>query len=279
MSYSGWGFKYKVFLTGSLKTMTKKLMSVVLACQLLCFPGSGAIAGQLQDFEKAATGKPDQEPNAGEKSSGRGDAFSDALFEALFTGLFEVIGEGVESTMARINPRPDGPYKDIEPRQTGAPDLPFFRFDVANQHINSGVSGWDGRAELGYGALGLQLRQTRYAEKNTEDNLDITYVQGLFRLSGSRYFETCVGLGEIILVGQERNSGTSLVYALNIYPIKELEVRISPAWSTINDHRVSDYDGSIGYVRDYYSVRIGYRRMRAAEDVLAGPYFGAAFYY
>ncbi len=260
-----------------------KFVSAVLIGLLLSFTTSSVIAGPLGEFEKAATEeKAHGKSSDGKQSSDRDDSddnLSGALLSLAITGFFAAVTEATEFTTARISPPVDGPYKDIEARPSGAPDLVFFRTDINYQHVSSDISGLDGRVEVGYGPYGLQVRQTHYKENETGDKLDITNIYALLRMSGSSAFEIDVGLGGCMLKGEESNSGSSLAYLINIYPYKHIGLRIAPTWNFINGHTVGDHEASIGYVNDYYSIRAGYRRMNVAGEVLDGPYLGLSFHY
>jgi hypothetical protein len=58
-----------------------------------------------------------------------------------------------------------------------------------------------------------------------------------------------------------------------------LNIRLVPTWSAINGNGIGDYDGSIAYVRKYFSLRLGYERIQTGDAVLKGPYAGVSLHY
>jgi hypothetical protein len=109
--------------------------------------------------------------------------------------------------------------------------------------------------------------------------MTVSYVHGLYRVSAGNVFEVDAGIGSITIKGEERNSGTSVTFPVNIYPHPNVNVRLVPTWSGINGNGIDDYDVSIAYVRKYFSLRLGYEWLEAGGDVLQGPYSGFSIFY
>jgi len=256
----------------------------------------GCFAGQLDDFEKAAV--QDQEKQTeqskdndkdkgdlkhghhdrdhADKSSSAEDGASSGLFSDLFTLLIVYPGA---VTMSRVRGSSDSAFAEIDKREKGAPDLPMIRADLNYQHVNSHVSGIDGRLLAGYGPIAVQYRQTHYAEDAPNDSMELIQIHGLYRVSFSKKFEFGMGFGGLILDGNGQTSGFSMTYPLSIYPADNFGFNVTPAWSWLNGNLVSDYDWSASYVRKFCSLRLGYRRSRAGSEKLAGPYFGVSYHY
>ena len=98
-------------------------------------------------------------------------------------------------------------------------------------------------------------------------------------MSASESFQINVGVGSILLNGQNHNSGLSFTAPIFIYPNQTYGFRLYPTWSFINGNEIDDYDGSIEFVHKYYSLRLGYRRSGTNEKVLGGPYVGFTVFY
>lgn len=257
--------------------MKNKILLIFFALIFVFSASESLIAGQLDDFEKSAT---KEVRRSSDRSKSYDNNDNDSFFGSIIGGLFTFIFQSAaEMSMARVWGSSDPRFKNIPLRDIGDPDLSMIRTDLNYQHIDSKVWGLDGRIEMGYGPFGLQYRQTHYAEKAPKDSMDLIQIHGLFRLSGSNMFETDIGLGGIILQGNEQNSGFSMTCPINLYPHKNIGFRLSPTWSWINDNLISDYDGSIAYINKFYSVRAGFRRNETNGSFLQGPYFGISFHY
>ncbi|MFT3866998.1 MAG: hypothetical protein QM715_00740 [Nibricoccus sp.] len=137
----------------------------------------------------------------------------------------------------------------------------------------------DGRLLAGFGPFAAQYRHTHYREDGASNPLNFIQMHGLFRMSWSEKAEFGLGFGRLILDGRSRNDGFSMTYPLSIFPTKHLGLNFTPTWSWINDHAITDCDGSVSYVNKYFSVRVGYRRIKARAEVLSGPYAGLTFHF
>lgn len=232
-------------------------------------------AGTLAGFEKVATQQSDP-PRA---SVSRETANDDDDYWPLV--VLDIVGDiisyGGRLSLDRV--RSDPGFSGISPREIGSPDLPFFRVDLGYQDLESGVEAFDGRLEAGYGPAGLQYRLTHLQQGHTHEQLGLSYIHGLYRISASDAFEFGIGLGQISLDGEARNSGASLTVPINIYPLREVGLRLVPTWSDMNGNSIRDYDGSVAYVKKYFSVRLGYREIQSHQEELRGPYAGVSFHY
>jgi hypothetical protein len=251
-------------------------------------------AGQLDDFEKAATKKKSASSEKKENTQVQkndddsflgdiiGDFFGEifsVLFYESFKGMFLSIQYGGQLSLSRTQGASDHEYKDIVLRENGSPDLPFLRTDFNYHRVHSGIDGFDGRVEVGYGPFGLQYRNTHFSENSPQDDMTISYIHGLYRVSGSSAFEFDTGLGAMTLEGEDRNSGPSITFPINIYPHPNLNIRLVPTWSDIHGNGVGDYDGSVAYVHKYFSLRFGFQRIQTHDEVLQGPYAGFSIHY
>jgi hypothetical protein len=242
---------------------------------MLCLMASGRVdAGPLGDFEKVATQQSDQQ--ARDRHDATNDDDDNWPFVVLDM-IGEVVSYGGRLSLARV--QGDSDFSQLTPREIGSPDLPFFRFDFGYQDLESGVEAFAGRVEAGYGPVGLQYHLTHLRQGSTHEHLDLSYIHGLYRVSPSDAFEFGIGLGQVLLEGEARNSGASVTLPINIYPLREFSIRLVPTWSDINGNSIRDYDGSVAYVQKYFSVRVGYREVRSHQELLRGPYAGVSFHY
>lgn len=254
---------------------SKKATPAALGVALFFLMGNvAAFAGPLADFEEVATQKNDAPP-ATVRTHAKDD--DDYWLVAVLDIVGDIVSYGGRLSLARVGA--DSGVGALLPRETGSADLPFFRFDLAYQDMESGVDALDGRLEAGYGPAALQYRLTRMRQARTQERLDLSYVHGLYRISGSDVFEIGIGLGQIALEGEARNSGPSLTLPLNVYPLPEIGIRLVPTWSDINSNSIRDYDASVAYVQRYFSVRLGYREIQSYQERLRGPYAGISFHY
>jgi len=145
--------------------------------------------------------------------------------------------------------------------------------------VQSDIDAWGGRIEVGYGPVGVQYQRTHFEHPSTQESLSISYLHGLYRVSGSSVFELDLGIGQIELEGEGTNTGLSMTLPISIYLHPNVGIRIAPIWSSINNNEIDDYDASISYVRRYFSFALGYRETRSHLEKLHGPYVGMSYYY
>lgn len=264
---------------------------------MICLNASSVVsAGQLDDFEKAATKrstsseKKEHERNDhvhhDDDHSSWGEFFGAFLGEIVavvfiesFKGMFSSARHEGQSGSSSVQGPSEPEHKDAEPRSEGSPRLPFIRTDLNYHRVHSGIEGLDGRVEVGYGPFGLQYRTTRFEEDSSEDDMTLSYVHGLYRFSVKSAFEFDIGLGAVTLEGEDRNSGPSVTFPININPHPNVNIRLVPTWSDIHDNGIGDYDGSIAYVYKSFSLRLGYERVQTHDEVLQGPYAGISLQY
>lgn len=175
---------------------------------------------------------------------------------------------------------------NMEPHRLGEPVLVFARFDGVYQTVETNVDARDYYAQIGYEAFGLDVRHTRYAETNPSDHLDVYRIHGLFRLGGASesgmlgqagqsFWEVDVGLGYVELDGNNRQGAFSITLPILVYPSKHWGFEFRPAWATINESTLQDYDLSTHFLLSYVGVKVGYRWLKSPNLDLSGPYIGA----
>lgn len=268
--------------------LTRKITTTVL---LLCVSHI-ALAGQLDNFESEATepsetndthyrNKSERQSHYTENDQHERRAHHDdwGITDMVVDMVVDMVSYGGKLSLARVDSQTDSEFDNTDKRSIGAPDLPFFRIDLGYQNTTTDIEAFDGRVEVGYGPIGLEYRKTLFQESSPKDTLSISYLHGLYRVSGSKNFEFNLGLGSIEIEGNNRNRGSSTTLPINIYPVSNLGIRLVPTWSWINGNPINDFDGSAAYIHQYFSFRLGYRRIESSNEVLRGPYAGIAFSY
>ena len=105
--------------------------SLLVFC--LSFPQS-SIAGQLDDFEAAATRERSQQSSQRTESSDDDD--DSICADLMFDFIGEVLSFGEELSLARINGSTEPGFRNTGRRVIGSPDLPFIRLDLGYQSLS-----------------------------------------------------------------------------------------------------------------------------------------------
>jgi hypothetical protein len=153
--------------------------------------------------------------------------------------------------------------------------IPFARFDLSYQDVESDVDAWDYRLEGGYGPVGLQCNLTHYSEETPEDDLDMLRFYGMYRMSFGTIVEVDLGLGALTIDGNGRDTRFSLTVPVRIYPTDWLGIEIRPAWAD----NVTDCDIALLLTAPYVSLKAGYRWVSSPTESLNGPYAGLAVHF
>jgi hypothetical protein len=251
---------------------------------------SSAYGGKLDEFEEDATKKRKHEEIAEEKGEREEDhshrygepdtadeheSLSETVAAACMWFFLYSTVYGGASSWKRIRPSSQIQMGGAPAaRSLGEALIPFARLGVSYQDVESDVTAWDFRAEAGYGPFGVQVRQTRYDETEPADNLTITQMHGLYRMSFGSRFEVDIGMGVFVLDGNETNSSFSLTTPLLFHPTEFFGVEFRPAWTSVNGSSIGDYDLSILAGWQYVSLRAGYRWLRSEDESLDGPHMG-----
>lgn len=255
--------------------LLKLLRSIILvpAC-LLCLCQSG-FSGELSDFEQDATRNEDNN-KTGDTGHGYHEhhGFWDSFFDALFDTV--IVGGG-EMSNYRVKGTPNQYAEFLKPRQPGEALIPFFKVDGEYQNVIGDIAAYSLRAEGGYGAWGIQVRNTHYREKNPADKLDYFQAYGLYRMSFGNHIEIDLGLGSSTLKGRERNSGVSFTIPILVHPNKHIGFELRPSWSDTHGGGVNDWDLAMDLDYGHTAARIGYRWVYSRHEELKGPYIGVSF--
>jgi hypothetical protein len=167
----------------------------------------------------------------------------------------------------------------------GTTGLPYVRFDYRWQYLDSQLDAHDYLLEAGYKILAFYGRSTDYEDRSNGETLNIDQYYGMLRYGGGDdfffpgTFQIAAGLGGYSIRGMQKQDGVAFTLPLSFNPYDFIGFEFRPAWASINDRNISDYDisMSLGYL--YLQGRIGYRWLWVQHDGhwLDGPYAGMTF--
>ncbi|MFC1763111.1 hypothetical protein ACFL6U_13645 [Planctomycetota bacterium] len=169
--------------------------------------------------------------------------------------------------------------------EPGDPTLPYVRFDGAYQGLEPQVHAYDYYAQIGYQAIGLDMRHTHYREERPRARLDVNRMHVLFRMGTSwsaqdsqrrpqGFYEIDLGIGMAQLQGTSKNSGISFTLPVMLYPTPYWGFEFRPAWADINRSWLRDFDISMHILLKFVGLKVGYRWLKGPNSTLDGPYAG-----
>ena len=256
-----------------LRTFNMPLFALVV---LISFPADYAFAGELDKFEKDATKERPSQRHDRHHNDNDNNWWA-GLATNFLTALVEI---PMHTSWARATGDPTQLAElACEPRKPGDPLLPFIRFDASYLAIDPDVDAFDYRIQLGYGTFAFELNQTRYEEKDPPDQLDFYRLYGLLRFSYSDKIEVDLGVGSLILEGDERHSGLSTTTPIIIHPYDWLIVEFRPMWSNVNGSAIDEYELGFLFNYDFAAIKAGYRWTHSPHESLDGPFIGASIRY
>jgi hypothetical protein len=266
--------------------MVKQIFAVTIGVLLICMCHS-AQAGKLGDFERDSTEKRSNSRNddhyrghnhgygygygysgsrGRRRGSGSGDSSGSVLTSVIGTGLVNSMDLARRERL-EMNP-------SLALRELGEPIIPYFRLDAAQQDVDSNIEAKDFYGQVGYGALGADLRYTRFTEEQPRDTLDVMWIHLLSRFSYYKHVEFDIGAGMVQMKGNERHEGFSFTMAALVYQVEWLGVEVRPTFAEINRNRLTDTDVSLHLRYSVGAVKFGYRWLKSENLELKGPYAG-----
>jgi hypothetical protein len=208
-----------------------------------------------------------------------GDGWAGEAFLQFTETAFLSVFAGGGASWVRVHGSGDPEWAEMAPpRLTGEPVIPFFRMDAYYQNVESDVTAVDVSGELGYGPFAFQYRQTHYTQKRPDNDLDLSQILGVYRMSFSQYLEVDLGFGSMTLDGVGRNSGFEFTVPVVVQPSPYVGARFRPAWGYLGDTVKDMTLVATGSVR-FVSLQMGYRWVSAGGVSLNGPVIGAAFHF
>lgn len=276
---------YRFVKTRKWTELVRVLIIFILIFSMLTMPPLAA-ASDLDEFEEAATTEKTDHESDNKESQAKDDddcllkSVLDVVFITAFLGIiFIIIDEGTKISLARIEEGVELEGVKVEPRQTGEATLPFFQYEHKYLRVNSDLDARENGLEIGYGPYGFSCRHTEFREENPSDELSLTQYHLLLRISRTSSREFGLGIGSLVMHGNDDNSGLSLTFPIKLYPSDSLGVRFKPTFSWINGNAIDEYDLSLAYTKRYASLQLGYRALVANGKDLDGPYLGLIVHY
>lgn len=169
------------------------------------------------------------------------------------------------------------------PRQAGEPMLPMLRFGVDYSQPARHVSRTGFRAEVGFAAFGLEIRQHRYRESRPRDSLDILQAQLLYRMSLGSHVNVNIGAGSFTMSGDYRQSGgmVSLPIVVRLHRDIFAEARFTSMHSGPKGWQETElslvYSPGWESLWQVAALRFGYRKFSTNTVALEGPWLGLEF--
>lgn len=249
------------------------------AVSLLLSVAGLSLAGQLSDFEKSVDADPARErtdtrarPPHSHGRHGTSTSFGDIAGTALVGCLCEGFSHGIVYGGIASVERVFGGDSQCEGRKPGEALIPFFALDLNYQDVDGDVTAWDFRSEIGVGPIAFEARRTEYRED--ADDLAITGMHGLYRMSAGSLLEVDIGCGALRVSGQDVETGFSVTLPIRLHPSDVFGIEYRPVWSSVNETRISSHDLSVLCGWRHAGLRVGYRWLSTAGETLNGPEIG-----
>lgn len=279
--------------------MYRILSLVTLSCVLLLV-SADLYAGKLIDFEKDTTPYPEsasereqysstprhKKPHRHHRRREDDDFFSilfgdliDDIVSDVVGGAAHAIGNGLDEAATHSNQRIDESRAASaeDKRELGEPVIPYFRLNLNMQNIETHIYGFDGKLELGYGAIAGEYRQTRYRDDVLKESLRLKQLQLFSRMSFGNHFVMNFGLGGASLDGQNHSQGALFSVPMIYYPQRHLAFELRPSWMFGGELSLDEMDLSTLISFQRIALRLGFRQLNSQHDSLQGAYAGVEY--
>jgi len=274
-------------------------MTVLRRCLMAGWLGfAGGLSGplpvgaesRLERFERDASGTPESDAprekptNAAATTTTDSEAVVVDWAQPLWSLFWKTAGvafvTGGVASWERLIAEPESSVSVLAPpRALGEPNIAFTRLDLSYQQAQADISAINGRAELGYGPVGLALDLSRYTEPDTDDILGVYRSHLLYRMSFSWRLEIDIGGGIVVLDGNQAHLGSSWTLPVRLRAHRLLALEVRPAWHTLNGNAIADYDAALLLGDRFLALRLGYRWQGGPTESLHGPHAGIAVYF
>ncbi len=205
------------------------------------------------------------------------------IFGEIFADVFAwvIIGTGMQSVYrASGNPglEPESDY--LSPRQSGEPLLSFLKWDIAYQTVETDVYSVDNNFEMGWGPLAFKFRLSNYQELDPEDDLEVSQIYGVWRMTFTDQFEMDLAFGSMTFQGRRTNSGSAFSMPVYFYPVKHFGIEFTPVWGNIEETtNITMYDIALVFNMKFMAIKGGYRWFDTETESLDGAFTGISFFY
>lgn len=238
--------------------------------------------GQLDDLEKEMqkerTETPSEESSYSEESDDSclsqacSGCISELCAEATFYGLAALVYGG-HNSHERIQP------DALSPRLPGDFMTPFFSLSGNYQYIGEGFYSVNGRAEAGYGFIGLSFDMISFFDNTSEETLQKGVVQLLYRTQYEEKVAIDLGLG----VGKTTGKSQTVSGEVSL-PVK---IRFNSTWGTVITSQLTiteattlyTIEGKALYFIPFGTIEAGYRFYGNENVAIHGPFAGVSLYY
>jgi hypothetical protein len=250
---------------------------VLLLIPLFYWSINFALAGKLNDFEDDVDVEKKQDDHSSKKrrcnntDNRHDEEYNDSVSDVIIEHV-PVIGR------TRIEDFPTQPsFSQTQTRKPGDKITPIFRLDLGYGSIDDNIDFTDFRLELGFGALGAAFKSSRFSEDDDPEGLETTQALLLYRVTLTNNFEVDIGVGEYALKGNRHLADS----AFNFSAIWSDSSGFGAEFRFVDTYgdslNINDYEFSVLYSKDKYSLKTGYRWLEGETQSLTGPF--AAFVY
>jgi len=259
----------------------------VLLSMAMCPSG---LAGELEKFRKA-TSKKSSTSMPAKKSSSSSSSFDDddspleelgsKIFWYSMLGLAGATVEGGVASHRRYTGSDERSWGRVDPqpaRTRGETTIPLLRLDGNVHRVSENLDALDGRIEVGYGAFAVEYRHTRFTEslsEDREDQLDLSQVMGLYRMTTLPQLELDIGFGAGSFDNEDQGYNFEFLLGTHYRHNDHLAGEWRGAWINAAGHSVSDQDLALMAGVKHLALRVGYRWISSGEEAdLGGPNVG-----
>ena len=226
------------------------------------------MAGQLDDFEddvvveKKEDNHTSKKPRCDRTENRDDEGYIHSVSEVIFEPgpAFEPTSIGDLSTRSSFSHKP------------GDKITPVFRLDLGYGSIDDNIDFTDIRVEFGIGALGASFKSSRFSEDDDPEALETTQALLLYRMPLMNNFEVDVGVGEYALKGNRNRTDSAFNFSAIWSDSSGLgaEFRYVDTYGDVLN--IDDYEFSILYSKENYSLKTGYRWLEGETQSLTGPF-------
>ncbi len=245
---------------------------VLLLIPLFYWSINFALAGKLNDFEDdVVVEKKENDHTSNKRRCNHTDNRDD---EGYIHGVSDVIYEPVpvlgRTSIEDLSTHSSFLYTLT--RKPGDKIMPIFRLDLGYGSIDDNIDFTDFRLELGFGALGASFKNSRFSEDEDPDGLETTQALLLYRMSLMNNFEVDVGVGEYALKGNRRLTDSAFNFSAIWSDSSGFGAEFRYVGTTGDSLNIDDYELSVLYSKDKYSLKTGYRWLEGETQSLTGPF-------
>ena len=268
-------------------------VSLTIVCGFI-FPSEADDLGKFEEQYKKKNdtsennGSPNQPPIQDENAPQVCQSVLDCIFGNIFREIFsDIIGspiklavEGEKNLLSaypyesdlnnyiKFNPEPGDHYA--------------FTFAPTFQKINPNTDGYglnlDFRSSHRYGVI---YDYIHYAESNTQNTPTLDFYSLYFFITPSESNNVIfdMGLGGIVLSGNDQYLGPSLTLNWTLFPIKPILIKTHASFGGLNWKPIWDLGGEAGIMIGQIEVYLGYRSFVGPVSDLSGPLGGLRFWF